>query len=107
MKLYYPASECDSVWRVSSRSVEDVYPVRGQASDYEVLVTWKADQSKSRLHPTILLQQARFEIDKHISAARILEDLAEAREICAAGCTVFTEDPIPANSYGLDLCSTT
>jgi hypothetical protein len=84
----------------SSTYVAEIYSRFTKANEYEIQVIYKLDESTSRLHPTRRIDVATFELDKRLTAIAALEDLLEARLLCASGCAVKeAKDPVASEIY--------
>jgi hypothetical protein len=71
--------------------VHDVYTFRTDRSEYEVRVGYMPDSSESKLHPKLRVSRVEFIADKPAPADTILNDLAEARSLCEAGCSMLAK----------------
>ncbi|MBZ5570222.1 MAG: hypothetical protein LAN64_20580 [Acidobacteriia bacterium] len=76
------------------------YLRHGRKSDYLARVIYYVDDSRSRIRPTLRVEEVRFKVDKHITVGQALSDLPEVREICAEGCSLTQGN----YGSGLQLC---
>ena len=70
-------------------NMTDVFRRKTSANEYEFRFFYDVDRSTSRLNPEIRLGRVDVRLDKAKPARAILEDLAEARQICRAGCRLL------------------
>src|SRR6185437_14547142 len=55
-----------------------LYSRKTDRNEYEIVVFEKTDDSQSRLHPTIRVEEIRFRLDRAMSPQEALADIAEA-----------------------------
>jgi hypothetical protein len=88
------AADAIAIWR---SPFADVYMLATSHNEYELRIWYSGDSSKSRLHPALRVDRIDFVLDKDLPLATALGDIAEARALCATGCTaVVVEDKIEA-----------
>jgi len=79
----YPFRTMSLVW--------DVYRFHGGGQVYEAMLHFKIDPNGSRLHPSLVLEEVRFEFDKPLPARAALKAIPEVARQCAGGCAVITK----------------
>ena len=72
--------------------VQDVYGRETKTNTYEIHLTRRADSRDSRVSPKIRLAGLDFLVGKPRTFREILADIAEAANICAAGCSLYGLD---------------
>ncbi|HET7871126.1 MAG TPA: hypothetical protein VFL42_01360 [Terriglobales bacterium] len=60
-------------------------------NEYEIVIFEKSDDSGSRLHPVIRVEEVRFTLDHDMSPEEALADIAEAKTLCAGRCTIKSD----------------
>jgi hypothetical protein len=63
-----------------------IYRRRTAVNEYRIVIFETADDSQSRLHPTIRVKEIRFTLDKDMTPDTAVSDIVEAHALCAAGC---------------------
>ncbi len=75
------------------RSRDVKYTRKTAANEYAVQPWHGEDNTESRLHPAMVLEEVTVLIDRPTSVAKILADFTEAGQLCAAGCRVVGLTP--------------
>jgi hypothetical protein len=63
-----------------------IYVRKTERNEYEIVIMEEVDETKSHLHPTVRIKELQFKFDRDMTAAEAVQDIAEARDICAGGC---------------------
>jgi hypothetical protein len=66
----------------------EVYERRTASNLYELWLRYAADDSQSRLNPTLRIAEIRFTLDRTASAGNAASDIDELRTLCLGGCDV-------------------
>jgi hypothetical protein len=64
-----------------------IYTRKTKANKYEIVVFETPDVSRSLLHPTARIKELRFHLDHEMKPAEAINDIDEARELCAGKCS--------------------
>jgi hypothetical protein len=75
-------------------SVQHIYEFKTSFNTYQFSLRYDYDTAQSRLHPTKRLRLVRIELDKKVPLVKLLdllEDMPDARELCANECRVRIE----------------
>jgi len=70
-------------------NVLDVYTRKTANNEYEIRIQYQLDQRSSRLHPVLRVDRVTFIVDRPAVATDLLNDIAEAREVCSQGCRLW------------------
>jgi hypothetical protein len=64
-----------------------LYNRKTAKNEYEIMAYVRPDNSASRLHPVLRVNEVRFTLDRDMSPEEALDDIAEAKALCAGHCT--------------------
>lgn len=70
----------------------DVFYRKDTSNEYEIRLSWSADTTSSRLHPTLRLGAVWLILDKPMTIDKLLPSLQEARHLCSSECTIRSEN---------------
>ena len=63
-----------------------IYHRRTALNEYRIVVFETADDSESRLHPTVRIETVQFLLDQDMPPEIAIKDIAEAHALCPGGC---------------------
>lgn len=87
-RSYYSGGQYYSAFPLHARSIVwDVYPRFEHGREYQILVLYAADESGSRLHPTMVVKEVRITPDRPAPIKTMLADIPEL-SMCSPRCSV-------------------
>jgi hypothetical protein len=84
---YFTPSEHDAAASVYGL-LDDVYTRQTDAGEVQIVIGYNLDESESHLHPQLRVVAVDFEFDKRVTVRKALAAIAEAADLCAAGCVL-------------------
>lgn len=81
---HYPPVPVGLVWEEHFRKTP--------TNEYKIGITYELDESASRLHPTLRVDNVRIDVDRPKAARLVLSDLREVVSICQHGCRINSGD---------------
>jgi hypothetical protein len=84
---------------LSSYPVMEVYERKLNGHLFEIRVNYTADESESRLHPSLQVEQLFLESDRPLPARQLLEDINSLVGVCIRRCEV-KRDYFMLDMYG-------
>jgi len=66
-----------------------LYNRKTKANEYEIVVFERGDESASRLHPTIRIEEVRFRLDRNMTEEQAAADIDEIRMECNGQCALL------------------
>jgi hypothetical protein len=88
-QLHIPRS--DYLQREGHCFCRPLYTRKTQRNEYEITIFEKIDDSTSRLHPTIRVDEVRFTLDRDMKEEELLADIVEAKQECDGKCVSLPE----------------
>lgn len=84
-------SRSDYLQREGHCFCRPLYSRKTPRNEYEITIFEKVDDSTSRLHPTIRVEEVRFTLDRDMKEEELLTDIVEAKQECDGKCASLPE----------------